>query len=773
MPTIFDTYIDITPVATGWQTLDISSHVPATCEIAIIAFEGNGGGQTWDAREPGDAYTNDLDYINPSSFPNKQIFYVPVDEDRYIDVYSEDISKVDAVTLMGYLSNSECAALAAMAEVSFTRNATFVSVDLSSHVPEGTTCAIVRVQNQYSGGRAFYRATGSSAELFERRYMHNNSTIFMKLDGSRTFECKAWNHTKTRIFVIGYLTNDSGMKTDPTAINPTRNSWQTEDLSADAPASAEYAIIRYQYSAAAAISYKFDVRKVGSSEDMTKDVTNLASDQLVELNGSDEIQVFVEHANAEAYIVGYTEASVPTNPNTFSGAPSFNAPMMTMDAGMQLPGSMGDMAGTFPLPIGASAFAPEASWILPLLRCAMNGFYPDTVNFTFQMMQLAIDAYNVSEYMPLDFPLMTLEGSGITGEVGVVEGATEIPDFDAVWHEVGSITVTFPIELTITMLSTVALPIDASHPLPTMTSTALTGEIGSVVDDIPMLDLDIPYQQMIIMEAEAIRAALTMVVGEIGDIEFTHPFVEIEPVLVLGTAYGIDITLHDPKLDATLLVGQIGSLAEQFRATFLSNGLTGQVGSIDETLKITLSTDLYGSYPATITMTLPLIRSEGYLYETLVQNLSTFMVHLKSGAVTEVEYPFLEMAYNNQNYLGCNANGLYVIGGNKFNGANIDAFFETGRLDLGMTELKRLTDGYLTLKNAGTYKISLKTDDGSYNAYTMTDASALTHTEKIQFGRGAKGKYWQVKFENQSGADFEIQNFELIAQILRKKMRGK
>ncbi len=800
MPTILSTYIDITPVSSGWQTIDISSHVPAGTAMVIVTATYNSGGQTFASRYAGDSsgYGGAGDpgltqRINPSSTTGRMTHFVPVDGNRWIDIYTEDITKVGYIYLVGHFATEDVGIFSTKTEIDPTLTwltTSYKDLDLSSDVPIGVDNIIMETPNHYSGGYFYIQPKGASvADLAYRRYHGNMNCLCMKLDASRVCSVKGTNSAYTQMWRIGYFKNTIGMKTDILDKTPALGgTWETVDVSGDAPASATHAIVRFCNVASPTAVYQYDIRKKGTTpQDLYLDGTTLRSDEIVELDGSDQFEVKVENVtNLKVYVVGYLETSIPANPNEFSGSAELPLPEC---ASIAVPhGSMMTVGATFPLGIGASSFHPESAWIFPFLEIVGNGFWPDAVNCTLQLMELSMTGYNIQTEFSLEFEMWECSITAISGEVGVVETDIHIAEIDSVWYEVGSIEADLQLmECSGYLLTVRAMEIEASFELMDCSITMLTGEV---------LQVDIDFRPTTIFIPNMFDGEVTFHLWESdvelmsGETAFTNPLrlwpMTCSATLLSSKVYDFDLELPLMRSSITMITGevmtngaigtQIGSVAHKMEIgmSLLGNGLTGQVGAITGEIELFETSGIfYMDNPADIEGILPLMRVQGFMFQTLEDNLTTYMVHLKSGAVTEVEYPFLEMAHDSQNYFGCNSNGLYVIGGDKFNNEDIDAFFTTGLLDFGVTNLKRLTDGYLTLKNAGTYKISLLTDDNAWNEYTMTVANSNSHTEKIQFGRGVKGKWWQIKFENQDGADFEIQSFEIITQTLRKKMRSR
>jgi hypothetical protein len=131
-------------------------------------------------------------------------------------------------------------------------------------------------------------------------------------------------------------------------------------------------------------------------------------------------------------------------------------------------------------------------------------------------------------------------------------------------------------------------------------------------------------------------------------------------------------------------------------------------------------------------------------------------LNLDTGAVSKYEgFNFNSLSA----HYGGKEDGIYSLGGSTDNGTAISAFLITGKLELGATELKRVTDAYLAVKGQALTLTAL-TDNGSV-AYTII-ATASMKTVKTNLARGAKGRYWQFKLANNSGSVAEVEDLEVV-----------
>lgn len=775
MPVLFTDPYDVSPTQDGWDTIDISPYVPSNAAVAIVRLSHNNGSQlSCDVRTPGETY----DPVAGSQLcTSGQIPAFCGIVDQEIDIYCQTYTK-GYYYLEGYFKDSEATILSSRVDITPSVDAgNYQSIDVSSYVPAGKNIAIVQMVNAYDYSCSFYiRPTGSSDNLFDRSYENQLNYVLVPLDESRTFEVKNGRADNT-LLLVGYVNEGLSLKTN--ALDVTTGgtgSYVDIDLSGDAPEGAEAAIIWVQNADAASRKY-YAIRHYDSITDIYNFIFRFTGSFVVPLNESNVFKTKRSDTDIKTYVLGYFGApppDIPPNEAKFYGSPQF--PNMSA-YGLGLTGVVASGAIEFPSMLGFSSFYMEDDPLaFPMMLCSGNGFWYDPNLMQFPMMTCVGYMENEQAVLSGEFPAMTAEGEGITGEVASGEAAFPMMDITAAWYDILTGTLEFPnMECTITMLAGGVASLEKSFPMLTSQGNMLVGQVASGEEAFPMMGIDIPFHIVISLQFPEMTAVGTGITGEVASGSNQFPMMVSSINVITGSATASLLKFPMMEFNGNMLVGQVGSINKAFPLiSILGSGLTGTVASGSFAFPMMIITS--SGHPAYVlngTLVFPLMGMEAFGYQTVAESINSFMVNLKTGAVTKTGYPFRGMAFNGSNYLGCNSSGIYTIGGSNFNNSNIDAYFTTGLMDLGIPQLKRLTDGYITLKNAGTYQLHLKTDDGNWNTYTFTDASASTHTEKCQFGRGAKGRYWQLKFVNQGGADFEIQSLELISQTLRKRMRGK
>jgi hypothetical protein len=142
-------------------------------------------------------------------------------------------------------------------------------------------------------------------------------------------------------------------------------------------------------------------------------------------------------------------------------------------------------------------------------------------------------------------------------------------------------------------------------------------------------------------------------------------------------------------------------------------------------------------------------------------------LNLTTGAISKFDnYNFNSLTTT----LGAGSDGIFDLTGATDNGAAIDAFVETGKLDFDTTELKRCTYYYVA-KNGGKLRLSVDTENTKLITYPVIRATTEPETERVKLAMGAKGKYWQLKLANVDGSAAVVDAQEILVEKLTRKIQ--
>ena len=157
---------------------------------------------------------------------------------------------------------------------------------------------------------------------------------------------------------------------------------------------------------------------------------------------------------------------------------------------------------------------------------------------------------------------------------------------------------------------------------------------------------------------------------------------------------------------------------------------------------------------------------------------STISLHTEKQAYTTyTNFNFNSFCQFNDVFYGVNENGIFAIGGESDNNAQINAEFAGGIEDFGTTKLKMIGRCYIGYRSSGNLMVSLSShDDGVWYDYILTDEGKDfddgMYTRSIVPGRGFRSRYFDWKVCNINGATFDIDAFELNEIQISRKIGG-
>lgn len=143
----------------------------------------------------------------------------------------------------------------------------------------------------------------------------------------------------------------------------------------------------------------------------------------------------------------------------------------------------------------------------------------------------------------------------------------------------------------------------------------------------------------------------------------------------------------------------------------------------------------------------------------------TWMINLQTGAVSKADnYRFNSLSGN----MGADSTGIHTLTGTTDNGVAINGFVETGRIDFGVTERKRVVDAYIGVEG-GALDLTITDERTGSNRYRLAATTQLK-TAKANLGRGASGRYWKFKIANVAGSVAKVDDVEINVDKLTRKV---
>lgn len=121
--------------------------------------------------------------------------------------------------------------------------------------------------------------------------------------------------------------------------------------------------------------------------------------------------------------------------------------------------------------------------------------------------------------------------------------------------------------------------------------------------------------------------------------------------------------------------------------------------------------------------------------------------------------------------LAAGADGIYEITGTTDGNTAIAARLTTGHLDFGAKSAVKLVGMFVSYRSAGELEVTLRIDDADDYVYRLPETRAFgVYRNRVKFGRGARGRYFQVSVANEAGADFSIDAMEYETQAIARRI---
>jgi len=138
-------------------------------------------------------------------------------------------------------------------------------------------------------------------------------------------------------------------------------------------------------------------------------------------------------------------------------------------------------------------------------------------------------------------------------------------------------------------------------------------------------------------------------------------------------------------------------------------------------------------------------------------------------------FPFNSLAAVNGRHYAVAEDGLYELTGDDDAGEPIDAAIRTGLLDLGSHFIKDAKAAYLGYTSSGKLVLKVATTAKGQKEewwYELKQGSAPSLRDgRVTIGRGLRAKYWQFEVVNTDGADFELDDIQVMYNILSRRIR--
>lgn len=372
---------------------------------------------------------------------------------------------------------------------------------------------------------------------------------------------------------------------------------------------------------------------------------------------------------------------------------------------------------------------------------------------------------NITGSVTWALPTPRLVASGSIGNSGGVAWTLPTPQLEA--------------GLSVAVIATVMLAL----PVPKLSAQGFTGTMGAVALTLPSFQIRATQGAFVGLALPAPQLASSGLTGIVGAVKLALPSLQLASAGKLPNVAQVSLTLPLPSMAADGFTGNVAAVALSLRQLALAaSGYTGIVGSVELVLPVfKLLASGYGPQVGMMALALPMLQLHATGTTSTVapaqpngSAVPAIVMNTETGALSHyLNFPFNSFASFNGAYLASGPGGLFVLGGDTDNGALINAAARTGITDFGTSFLKRVDRSYVGYRADGNLILRVYTNEVNVRDYllTATGVSGL-HGNHLRIGKGLAARYWQFELQNQNGANFQLNMFEVKPTRLRRRVGG-
>lgn len=122
-------------------------------------------------------------------------------------------------------------------------------------------------------------------------------------------------------------------------------------------------------------------------------------------------------------------------------------------------------------------------------------------------------------------------------------------------------------------------------------------------------------------------------------------------------------------------------------------------------------------------------------------------------------------------YYAAGDDGIYELGGENDDGAQIEGHIITGRAQQSGDRRTRMPILYLSGSSVGVLHCGVIDEDATVHDYTAERALGdIPSRERVKIGRGIKASFWQMRIGNEAGEDFELIDAGTLPDVLKRRV---
>jgi hypothetical protein len=247
-----------------------------------------------------------------------------------------------------------------------------------------------------------------------------------------------------------------------------------------------------------------------------------------------------------------------------------------------------------------------------------------------------------------------------------------------------------------------------------------------------------------ILDAEAWRDTLASGQAQL-------PLLQLQAVGRADSAIDAVITLSAPELAAAAVSGSVATASLTVPLYASAADGEGGPGAIAEIIgSATVLLPAFGASAVTVHLARP--AAAAVLLNTRIKGVTRY-----EGLAANSFATFAGVQ------LAATPDGIVALMGETDLGFPITASITAGTSDFGAAERKRIEAGYVGYRAGGDMELTLITDEHHEYTYRLAarQMADAIHGNRVKFGRGVDGRYWQWKLANTGGGAFELASVQL------------
>ena len=148
----------------------------------------------------------------------------------------------------------------------------------------------------------------------------------------------------------------------------------------------------------------------------------------------------------------------------------------------------------------------------------------------------------------------------------------------------------------------------------------------------------------------------------------------------------------------------------------------------------------------------------------------TYVVNEGNETTRYEHWPFESYAAFKGMYLGCCADGVYVLSGDNDDGEPIEAMINFGKQSFGSANYKRVPYVYASLAGDGDVYLQVSYNEDEQYMYPARKVDEYNATARFDLGRGIKANYLTFELYNENGSKFDLRNLWIYLTELSRRI---